>query len=212
MDELQYDLAATRSVVILGFIGGLAAVVAWFVIEWSNREVAERIIAIFVWALACFAGGILLGFLFGIPRVLQAGPHGQDTQANTAANKPETRSTYQLLINTNLDDVSDWLTKIVVGVGLVQMREIPPTIKNFSIWIAGSERAVAPQIVAGLVIYFGVLGFMSGYLTTRLFFERAFKIADLAAGSRLGAVTETETVKTTATQIVSSGSNHSPIT
>jgi glucosamine-6-phosphate deaminase len=47
--------------------------------------------------------------LFGIPRSL-AGPEGAEDKAAAGAYRP----------NTNLEQISDWLTKILVGVGLVQ--------------------------------------------------------------------------------------------
>jgi len=61
-------------------------------------------------------------------------------------------------------------------------------------------------LVIAIITYFSVLGFMSGYLTTRMFFERAFRIADLSAQGPGGhEVIESETVKT-ATQTVLTGS------
>ncbi len=112
--------------------------------------------------------------------------------------------TYELLIITNLDDVSDWLTKIVVGVGLVELRKIPGTIYHYSVLIAGSDQQVAP-LISAVIVYFTVLGFMTGYLTTRMFFERAFRIADLAAeGTDVREITRSKVVET-ATQTISAG-------
>src|SRR5438552_685547 len=69
-----------------------------------------------MWALACFAVGVVTGFLFGIPRVLQ----GTDSGAEATAHTP-----YQQRVNTNLEQISDWLTKIIVGLGLVQLTKVP---------------------------------------------------------------------------------------
>lgn len=207
-DELRRDLAATRKVVIFGFLVGLLAIVYWFFSYDRNRA-----LEIFLWALAFYASGVLLGFLFGIPRVMQDSSKAGAPQADVAIGKQEERSTYRLLINTNLDDVSDWLTKIVVGVSLVQTRQILGTVYRFSVWVAGGtlgeqqplagavgrDLQFLTGVVAGVVVYFSVLGFMSGYFTTRMFFERAFSIADAIARKSSPEVTETK-VTETATQ------------
>jgi hypothetical protein len=57
-------------------------------------------------AIASAATGYLLGFLFGISRSLQGG----DSSESNSQSFPG---------NTNLEQISDWLTKILVGVGLV---------------------------------------------------------------------------------------------
>jgi len=56
-----------------------------------------------------FGVGGLVGFLFGIPRSL-AGIKTEDDKSQSGAYRA----------NTNLEEISDWLTKILVGVGLVQ--------------------------------------------------------------------------------------------
>jgi len=79
----------------------------------------------------------LLGFLFGIPRVLQ-----KDSQSEAAESKsgivPRSAG-YQLIINTNLDDVSDWLTKILLGVGLVELQKLPSLVYRLA-WMGRWQR------------------------------------------------------------------------
>jgi len=58
-------------------------------------------------ALACLSAGFLAGFLFGIPKVLQG-----DRTAATKTSKG--RTPYRQRVNTNLEEISDWLTKIIV--------------------------------------------------------------------------------------------------
>ena len=71
------------------------------------------------------AGG-LLGFLFGIPRTLQ---QEDETEVKGVGYRA----------NTNLEQISDWLTKILVGVGLTQIGRIPDALN-----------AVAETATAGL--------------------------------------------------------------
>lgn len=94
--------------------------------------------------------GALVGFLFGIPRTLQ----GEATD--------KTKRTYQ--VNTNLEQISDWLTKIIVGLGLVNLRAVPGLLMEMNIYFAPSlGGGRSGEIVAGsTVVYFGVLGFFWG--------------------------------------------------
>src|SRR5687767_9723641 len=59
-----------------------------------------------LWALGCLVCGVLLGFLFGIPRSFdQPAPVVPATPA-TAKNSHVAQS---LRVNTNLEQISDWL-------------------------------------------------------------------------------------------------------
>lgn len=71
--------------------------------------------------------GGLIGFLFGLPRfkfdstaVAAAGATAAATTAAATGDAPRYRP------STNLDDVADWLTKIIVGVTLVQLKDKDP--------------------------------------------------------------------------------------
>src|SRR5215467_1406061 len=85
---------------------------------------------------AAFASiGALLGFIFGIPRSpkVQAATQGatqppstpSGSSTSTAAQPDDNRFTP----NTNLEEISDWLTKILVGAGLVQLAVLPQQLK-----------------------------------------------------------------------------------
>jgi len=91
-----------------------------------------------------------------------------------------------LVVNTHLDDVSDWLTKIAVGVGLVELEKMPGLLYRLASVIASGISPPADSVslvpfIMALILYFSTAGFMSGYLTTRMFFQRAFRIADIHA-------------------------------
>ncbi|MGJ5068934.1 hypothetical protein [Bradyrhizobium oligotrophicum] len=133
---------------------------------------------------ACLLVGIFLGFLFGIPRSLQ-----NDTPQPTEPVRPsEIRQEGQgrrieYRANTNLEQISDWLTKILVGVGLTQLSSLPDFFVRIGAYfgkaIGPSERA--PQIAIAIVILFVVCGFLIGYLWTRLFLGSELARADLKA-------------------------------
>jgi hypothetical protein len=106
-----------------------------------------------------------VGFLFGIPHTVQG----------TAA--PTDGTQYQG--NTNLEQVSDWLTKIIVGVGLVQIgRALPALAKlgtNLKAPLGGL--ASSPAFGLGLTLSYVALGFLFLYLWARERFPRELQMA-----------------------------------
>jgi hypothetical protein len=75
------------------------------------------------------------------------------------------------LANSNLEQVSDWLTKIIVGVSLIQLGPIAGALGkliNHVAGIFGNEMEAQNQTMAGGIIgYFAILGFLGGYLSAR---------------------------------------------
>ncbi len=134
----------------------------WLVVVAAFGIVANANFPGSVWATAAFACGALLGFLFGVPRV----QHG----ANDAPVE------YRVSANTNLEQISDWLTKIIVGVGLVELRQIPSHFESLVRFLAG--RDFNPGVAGSILITFGVFGFLVAFLWARLQLGRAFYEAD----------------------------------
>jgi hypothetical protein len=113
-------------------------------------------------ASAALVAGALLGFLFGLPRTLER----SDSKARLAP-------------NTNLDQISDWLTKILVGLGLVQLGKVTHGVGTIA-------RSLAPGLGNGpgakafastLLIYSAGDGFLLGYIWTRVDLSRRFRQA-----------------------------------
>ena len=133
-------------------------------------------------SLACGGIGALLGFLFGLPRSL-----------------PETsgrnRGLHGYLDNTNLLDVSDWLTKIIVGLSLVQIGKLPWAVSHLGTTLApalgyspgkyvctpatSSESAIA-SIGVTMCLTALVFAFMIGYLWARVTFTRLLRDSDMS--------------------------------
>src|SRR5262249_17310050 len=125
-----------------GFLGSCVALGFGFVLiaEWGPYAGSALL-----WASACLACGSFIGFLFGIPRVLQhdspaapapatlppgpASPQPQPANAAPGATQPISAG-YSIHVNTNLEQISDWLTKIIVGVTLVQFQRVPDYINR----------------------------------------------------------------------------------
>src|SRR5207249_559014 len=118
-----------------------------------------------IWALACFVSGSALGFIFGIPKVLQQGAHKRADESKTNAATPAQAVTYRQEVNTNLTDISDWLTKIIVGVGLVNLKELPPLIKKLALILANGMAKSDPSrdylaYSVAVIVFFVILGFL----------------------------------------------------
>lgn len=170
-------------------VGGLAAmvVVTASALPDVRRFVANAGVGIVVAGAAAVVGG-LAGFLFGIPRTLQQEASGEQGAAEGSQGEPAGgavrdggRTAYRA--NTNLEQISDWLTKILVGVGLTQLGEIENGIAALASGIGPAFDGVGhPEVVAGsLVIYFLICGFIFTYLWARLFLVGQLAAADLAS-------------------------------
>lgn len=126
-----------------------------------------------LWALASLAVGAFIGLLFGIPRVKQTPATGADPKASASA------ATLRSEVNNNLIEVSDWLTKIIVGVGLVQLNTLPAKLKlvatPLALCLADSCGLAA---AVGIIVFFAFLGFLAGYINARTFISAMFDVFD----------------------------------
>jgi hypothetical protein len=114
--------------------------------------------AFMVSTACCFAGG-LLGFIFGIPRALSG-------DAELTSDKQRGR----LNANTNLEEISDWLTKIIVGATLVQLGSLARHFSTLATSVSSIFGTPSEQnrIMAGSVIlYSSILGFLASYIAAR---------------------------------------------
>jgi len=134
------------------FLIGLVITASWAPSYWVVSMLCSS---------ACMAIGWLTGFLFGVPRV--------GTTPPSAADSASAR------INTNLEQISDWLTKILVGVGLTQIAKLPHALAEVAKHISKDFGKSGNDVFSGsMVLYFSTLGFLMGYLLTRLFLQEEF--------------------------------------
>ena len=111
-----------------------------------------------------------------------------DTHTGTAAPPAAgTASTDAADNDSNLVQVSDWVTKLLLGGGLTQLQQIPAKIWELSAWVAiginpddavpGKEAALHANqsFAAGLLVYFALLGFFAGYFITQLQFGKKIR-------------------------------------
>ena len=174
----------------LGLLMGLASVPIYAL--YSSRIEQFFVVLSIGWLLcgsAALVGGTL-GFLFGIPRTLQQedGNAPAPTELPGSPAQPQPRTT-SYRANTNLEQISDWLTKILVGVGLIEIDSIRQGLYDLTLQAAKGlgEHSHSQVFAAALIGFAAVLGFLFGYLWTRLHLAGAMRIADQAA---IGALAE----------------------
>lgn len=120
--------------------------------------------------------GAFIGFIFGIPRT----PASKDPE-NIAA-------------NTNLEEISDWITKIIVGVSLVQLNQIGGGIVELGHTLAeglGNHPTSFVFSISTMIFYF-VGGFFLGYLWSRIYLPKILR-ASLEEGRLRQELSETKT-------------------
>ena len=107
-------------------------------------------------ALTSTIVGAFIGFIFGIPRT------------------PAARDSENIAANTNLEEISDWITKIIVGVSLVQLNQISGGIVAMGNTLAhgmGDHPSSFVFSVSTMIFYF-VGGFFLGYLWSRIYLPK----------------------------------------
>lgn len=126
-------------------------------------EMGGRILFIgIILGIAAFLSSFFMGTLFGMPK-----------------RNNEKESDYSL--NNSLVEISDWLTKIIVGLGLVNLKEIPGYLVSLGEYVRTSSKYDGQLLniySIGIVIYFGFLGLYIGYNYMRLVLSNKYKYAD----------------------------------
>lgn len=177
---------AIKYIVLGMFVGCIIAVL--YGLQASTWVEFASVVAVALLIAGAFSllGG-LSGFLFGIPRTLQENRPTEPMQGENNENvnrKRQQEISYQM--NTNLEQISDWLTKILVGVGLTQLSALPDALQKYADFAAtGLGNYPSSKVFSlALLVYFLVCGFLLGYLWTRAYFAGALAQADYAAIGR----------------------------
>jgi hypothetical protein len=129
---------------------------------------------------AFFIGGVLLGYLFGL-RPSSSSP----SQPQSSPAPP----------HTNLEEIADWLTKLILGAGLVELTRLRAPIKAFADFMATGvnppfvlqgepiEDPGSPAIALAIMSFFSASGLLYGYLWTR--YQQALKEPETTSGAEI---------------------------
>ncbi len=141
-------------------VAGICAAAAVLILLFSlqhgvNATAMGRFAVGIMVAAASFAVGVTTGFLFQVPH---AGSTTTDQQKVT-----------------NLGQIADWLTKILVGLGLTQVTNIPKQLGLLGDYVArglGGTNDASVFILAVILLLY-ICGFFVGYLWTTLKLQMA---------------------------------------
>lgn len=127
--------------------------------SYSDKITFAQSVLIVMYAILLGGSAYLIGwfggFLFGLPRQL----------AN-----PEESNKSNYLRNDNLIQVSDWLTKIIVGLGLANLHKVPTylALLGSGLGVLFYDKETGSIISQVIVVYFLISGFLFGYLWTNI--------------------------------------------
>lgn len=113
-------------------------------------------------AVATFIVGFFTGTLFGMPK-------------RNSVND----SDYSL--NNSLVEISDWLTKIIVGLSLVNLKQVPLYLMSLGKYVSEASNSKGQSLDVFsmcIVVFFLVLGLYIGYNYMRLVLSQKYKQAD----------------------------------
>jgi hypothetical protein len=150
---------------------GVAAIIIYAIQynHWKSAAVAKIASVGLLTAGASLAAGAVLGFIFGVPRS-QRRPSTTAAGTSATGSAGSTDSDAQFGANTNLEQISDWFTKTIVGVGLVELSKLPPLLDKLAWYVAGGMGDPNPHakaVALVVIVYFVSTGFLISYLWTR---------------------------------------------
>ncbi|HTT53392.1 MAG TPA: hypothetical protein VMH35_18515 [Streptosporangiaceae bacterium] len=173
---LWTGLASSSAVNLLAtFLAALLVTAIDITVYATTRGGAGQTMALagMIAASAVVSGGVI-GFLFALPRsvtvVIPSGRAGSHKQLTDITVRP----------NTNLEEVSDWVVKIIVGLTLTQLGKVPRVASGL-FDLLGRSLGGSPQDViftGSLIVFCSIVGFLMGWLSTRMFIGRWMAVSD----------------------------------
>ena len=160
-------------------------IVLFFGFFWAIAVVAcpfyapSRALVTLGLAFGASAVGAFPGFLFGLPKSTSA--------TNSGSTGGDTSS---LIPSTGLEQIADWLTKIIVGAGLVELKTILPWFGGLCTSIAAEygETPPSPTFVGGWLLFFVVVGFFAAYNLTRVYLSPVYRNLEQLVRERIAPV------------------------
>jgi uncharacterized membrane protein (DUF485 family) len=157
----SHDAWLVRLVIVTAL--GMCVIVL-YTVQWLNDKAISIVGVALLSAGGAWLIAVVVGFIFGIPRL-------SSNELDASQYHP----------STSLEQVADWLTKIIIGVGLTQLNKIPGKLDSVASYIAlGMEPAPSHKPFAlAICIYFSSCGFLFGFLWARLYMLEAFNAAGI---------------------------------
>lgn len=158
--ELKKDENSIVTTLLYGAFLGLVGLVGY---PFTIAGIGLRLlfIAILI-ALATFIVGFFTGTLFGMPK-------------RNSVNEGD------YTLNNSLVEISDWLTKIIVGLGLVNLKQVPKYLMSLGKYVSDASNSKGQSLdvfAMSIVVYFAIFGLYIGYNYMRLILSQKYKQAD----------------------------------
>jgi hypothetical protein len=147
---------------------------------WNHEDFFAILGAGLLVSVASLVVGSLVGFLFGIPKTGDRPKQANDGSVAGGTAPASASSKNGLRRNTNIEEISDWLTKIIVGLGIFELKNVPSLVAKLSAFLspAFGGKAGSGAIAVVLATAFAASGFLLGYLLTVLFITQALVRSD----------------------------------
>lgn len=138
----------------------LFGALALLLILVGGYATATKGVGVFASGALIIVCGCAIGLLFGL---LFGAPHSTDQSSSTSGRGI-------LILNTSFDQMSDWLTKILVGVGLTQLVGVPSRLQALGNYLSPALGGVetSANVAVTLVLASSVIGFLISFVFTKL--------------------------------------------
>jgi len=130
-------------------------------------------------AYAAFAVGGLAGLVVGIPRFISSGALRRDVETGQVpalkAGQADQSQLSSVSPSSNLAEISDWLTKLLLGAGLVELTRLGRPLGTLIDDVAsglGSASSSGKVFGAALLLTYVTLGFIDVYVITTLWYGK----------------------------------------
>jgi hypothetical protein len=164
---------------------GAVVILLYSLQYWTSGQLFRILGLGILVAGAALLSGFLLGFIFAIPRMGEGERERRVAVSHVKGDPTADTSTQNdsMPFNENLVQISDWLTKIIVGVGLVELHSIPGKLGELSYYLAlglhpapCAESLIGGQAVGlAILIFYITLGFLLGYVWTAIDFRNCLR-------------------------------------
>jgi len=165
----------------------LLLTVMLFILLWFFFG-TNKLFAVFTVSMvmgAYYVSGCVIGFIFAIPKSFQ---NNQSPITVDKDGKPALTSNPAYKDNTSIEEISDWITKIIVGLSLTQFNRIQEMVaeaaKNIHLTLQqayclkGNCDVNFFVFSYTLIIVYTIAGLACGYLWTRIEFPKVLKRKD----------------------------------
>jgi hypothetical protein len=191
--------------VILALLSGLITALL-ILYAWSARSQTLLVVEV-IFELSSMVVGGLFGFLFGLPRTTTTdGQVAVRTDAATTVSDMAGLPTSHP--SNNLEQVSDWLTKILIGIGLVQVGAIRDGLINIGSTVGTTVLtgvAGAAVVTELTIVSFLIVGFLASFLWTRIRYPRIQSLADTGVWAEVRRLTRMANETQQAVKLVATG-------